>query len=147
MSIRAAFAFLLLMASSCHRHSEEEAFYAKPPADRIQRLRGYSLADQYKLFRYGNDKIEPPAMSLAGPIAEKGGAAIPFLVMQLKSTDDDLAVRDILVILQDMTKIGSYDVKDDGVLMDILSAKVAAMRDERWKAVSLGMLGYIKQPK
>jgi hypothetical protein len=56
---------------SCQGQQLEQAFFNKPLGDRLQRLRGYSLEDQYKIFRYGNDVIEPPLMDLADPIAEK----------------------------------------------------------------------------
>ena len=41
-------------------------------------MRSASLEDQYKIFRYGMDKREPPASWLAEPIAARGSSAIPF---------------------------------------------------------------------
>ena len=43
-------------------------------------------------LRYGNDRIEPPLMDLAGPIADKGIQAVPFLVGKLTPKADDLTV-------------------------------------------------------
>jgi hypothetical protein len=97
-------------------------------------MHSYSLEDQYKLFRYGNDKIEPPQLELANPIAEKGASAIPFLTDQLKSSTDDFAVRDILWILLTMLKTRTYDVKHDVALMSVLQTRVSAMRDAGWQA-------------
>ena len=62
---------------------------------RIDRVRQYSLEDQYRIFRYGNDVVEPPLLGLAEPIAERGATAIPFLQKQLNAEPDDTTVRDL----------------------------------------------------
>src|SRR6266851_6276916 len=95
MSMPIMLALSCLMALGCRSHQLEHNFFDKPPGDRLERLRQYSLADQYKIFRYGNDAIEPPVMELARPIAEKAGGAVPFLMDQLNANADDIAVRDI----------------------------------------------------
>jgi len=88
------------IALGCRNHHLEKSFFDRPAADRVERLRQYSSADQYKIFRYGNDHKEPPTMELARPIAERGAAAVPFLIDQLNATADDIAIRDILVVLR-----------------------------------------------
>jgi hypothetical protein len=60
-----------------------------------------------EIFRYGNDQKEPPAMELAGPIAERGGEAVPFLLNKLNVDKGDIAVRDILLIFETMETSGS----------------------------------------
>ena len=57
----------------------------RTPGTRIDRFRQYSLVDQYKIFRYGVEAVEPPLMGLADPIAERGASAVPFLLNQLTS--------------------------------------------------------------
>jgi len=122
----------------------EKGFFDKPLGDRNERIRYYSLEDQYKIFRYGNDRIEPPFLELAEPIAEKGPAAVPFLLEKLNTNADDITVRDILFIFERMAQSKSYDVKSDATLMDVLTIKINGMKDKEWKAITLRMLQRIK---
>lgn len=136
----------ILLLLGCEDHELEENFFKQPLANRVERLRSYPLADQYKIFRYGNDRKEPPFMDLADPIAEQGAKAVPFLLDQLNSESHDIAVRDILLIFETMATSKSYDVKSDSVLMNALSSKVSAMKDEEWKSICLKMLQRIRVP-
>lgn len=135
-----SFLFGILLSVACEDRDLEENFFRQPLADRVERLRSYPLADQYKIFRYGNDRKEPPLMDLADPIAEKGAKAVPFLLDQLNSESHDIAVRDILLIFETMATSKSYDVKSDSVLMNALSSKVSAMKDKEWKDICSKML-------
>ncbi len=83
-------------------------------------------------------------MELAGPIAERGAAAVPFLVDQLNTSEDDIAVRDILLIFKRMEASGSYNVKADTRLMGVLASKVSRVKDKDWQAICLKMLQRIK---
>src|ERR1051325_9187963 len=85
-----------------NQHLEKDFFFKHPRATRLQRLGQYPLEEQYKIYRYGHDRIEPPDLELAGPIAQKGQAVVPFLKEKLESDKDDLAVRDILYLLEQM---------------------------------------------
>ncbi len=122
----------------------ERNFFKQPRVDRVAKMRDYSLEDQYKLFRYGNDKIEPPQLELANPIAEKGASVIPFLTDQLKSSTGDFAVRDILLILRTMLRFRTYDVKRDAALMSVLETRISAMKNADWQAFCRGDLENIK---
>ena len=148
MNVRLALVVALLFGAlfllGCEGHELEENFFKQPPADRVERLRRYPLPDQYKIFRYGNDRKEPPFMDLAEPIAEKGATAVPFLVEQLNSESHDIAVRDILLIFATMASSKSYDVKSDSVLMSALSSKVSAVKDKQWKDICSKMLQHIR---
>jgi hypothetical protein len=132
------------MALGCRSHQVEHNFFNKPPGDRLERQRQYSLADQYKIFRYGNDAIEPPAMGLADAIAERGAPAVHFLMDQLNANADDIAVRDILLIFERMESSGSCNVKADTHLMDVLVSKVSGMKDKDWQAICLKDLQRIR---
>jgi hypothetical protein len=144
--MRIMLALSCFMALGCRSHQLEHNFFDKPPGDRLERLRQYSLADQYKIFRYGNDAVEPPVMALADPIAERGAAAVPFLMSQLNANADDIAVRDILLIFERMEASGSYKVKADTRLMDGLVSKVSGMKDKDWQAICLKDLQSIRGP-
>jgi hypothetical protein len=135
---------VLAFLSTCGGHHLEKTFFAAPAASRVERLREYSLPDQYKIFRYGNDQMEPPAMELALPIAERGRAAIPFLTDQLKGSKDDVEVRDILLIFERMDSAGRCMVHADASLMKLLDSRVSAMKDQDWRATCTKMLQRIK---
>ena len=123
---------------------ERRVVFGGPPTTRPDRVRQYSLEDQYRIFRYANDVVEPPLFGLAKPIAERGAAAIPFLQEQLNAQSDDTTVRDLLLIFQERTFLTSYHVKGDSVLMSTLDMRVAAMKDTEWRNVCSKMLRSIK---
>jgi hypothetical protein len=126
------------------RRLEKDFFFKNPPATRIQRLRRYSLEDQYRLFRYGNDKFEPPLTGLAEPIAEKGKTVVPFLLGKVGPGTDDIAVRDVLLVFETMSSIRSYDVKSDELIMNTLRSRISTMNDDGWKTVGSHMLQRIE---
>jgi hypothetical protein len=123
---------------------ERHVVFDGPAATRIDRVRQYSLEDQYRIFRYGNDVVEPPLLGLAKPIAERGAAAIPFLMRQLNAEPDDTTLRDLLLVFQEMKVSKSYDARADAVLMDTLDKRVTAMKDKEWQSVCSRMLRSIK---
>ena len=86
-------------------------------------------------------------MELAGPIAERGATAVPFLMNQLNRSADDSAVRDILLIFERMQTSGSYNVKGDSHLMGVLTSKVSAMRDRGRQDTCQKMLLRIQDSK
>ena len=86
-------------------------------------------------------------MELAGPIAERGAEAVPFFVSKLKVDEDDIAVRDILLIFERMEASGSYDVKADASLMTLLTSKVSEMKDKGWQDTCLKKLERIRGSK
>ncbi|WP_035353593.1 hypothetical protein [Edaphobacter aggregans] len=147
MSILPMLLLACFVGLGCRDHHIEKDFFGKPPADRVERLRQYSLDDQYKIFRYGNDVKEPPTMELAVPIAERGASAVPFLVGHLRAATDDIAVRDILLIFERMDAIGSYNVKADTALMGLLGSKISGMKDKDWQASCLKRLQRINGTK
>lgn len=107
-------------------------------------MRTYPLEQQYLIYRYGMDVIHPPLMDLADPIAEKGVVAIPFIRGKLQDDPGDLAVRDILLILDRMISLKSYDVASDTALIDNLQKRVDGMKDTGWRLISVKSLNRIK---
>jgi hypothetical protein len=128
------------------RYQLERRFFRQPPQDRVERLRRYELPDQYRIFRYGMTRHEPPAYELADPIAERGKLAAPFLLEQVQGTPDDMTIRDVLLILEAMARLKTYDAQRDLILMKALSLKVSTMRDAFWKAMATRSLEDIRHP-
>ena len=147
MTLRIVLSCACLIAIGCENHELEQAFFRQPLATRVERLRQYPLADPYKIFRYGNDKKEPPLMDLAIPIAERGRTAIPFLLTQLDSQADNITIRDILWIFARMASSRSYDVKSDAALMATLISRVSGMKHKGWQSMSFKELQRIKDDK
>lgn len=143
-SMTAAVLSPLLGLVSCG--SFEHRFFEGPPATRVERARQFSLEEQFKLFRYGNNQVHPPAMVMAQPIAERGASAIPFLLAKLEEASDDAAIRDVTLIFEWMARSGSYDVPADATAMTALRSKVASMRDPAWREICEAMLRRITDP-
>jgi len=145
INISLTLALACVVSLGCQRQNLERDFFDRPAVDRVERLRSYSLEDQYKIFRYGNDRIEPPAIGLAFPIAERGASAVPFIMDQLKVSSDDIAVRDNLLIFEMMQASGSFNVNSDDRLMQMLSAKILGMKDKEWRTICSKKLQRIKE--
>ena len=128
------------------RYQLERSFFREPAGATVERLRRYELPDQYKIFRYGIDRIEPPAFELADPIAERGPIAVPFLLEQLNGTPNDKTVNDVLLIFMAMARLKTYDVQRDLALMETLSSKISTMRDPFWKTEAMRSLENIRRP-
>jgi hypothetical protein len=77
------------------------------------------------------DHVEPPAMELARPIANRGAEAVDFLKEELNIVSDGSSIWDILLIFDVMASSGSYSVKDDAALMSLLDLKSKNIRDSR----------------
>lgn len=126
--MRVVFVLCAFFVTCTHQSRLERDFFKIPRAYRVERLRQYSLEDQYRLYRYGHDHIEPPDFGLAKPIVERGVKAIPFLTEQLNSSKDDLAVRDILYLLEQMRWMKTFDARKDPALIQLLKDRVFAMK-------------------
>jgi len=140
----AALLWCILFAGCANHKIEREFFFKKPVSTRMDRLRQYSLDDQYRIFRYGNDRFEPPLTGLAMPIAERGQSAVAFLLERLSLDADDITVRDVLSLFEAMGSIKSYDVKSDLSVMNTLRYRVSTMKDQEWKVVCSKMLRRIE---
>src|SRR6186997_2697054 len=105
MRARVACALACLITCGCDWHGMERSFFREPVGTRVERFRRYALPAQYKIFRFGVDRREPPNFELADPIAENGKEVVPFLLEQLKGTPDDQTVDDIIVILEAMARL------------------------------------------
>jgi hypothetical protein len=103
------------------------------------------LEDQYRIYRYGNDCIEPPLMDLAEPIAERGATAVPFLLAKLDLKADDMTVRDVLGIFHMMAYVKAYNVKADTLVMGALRARLSTMKDAEWKRICSKTLQSIEE--
>ena len=143
-AMRAKVVFALVcLTLGCNWHSMERSFFREPVGTRVERFRRYDLRDQYKIFRFGLDRREPPNFELADPIAEKGEMVVPFLLEQLKGTPEDQTVDDIIVIFEAMARLKTYNVSRDAELMATLTSKVSEIKDEHRKGSASRALEHI----
>lgn len=137
-------AFAVLLLITCSDQLEKDFFSRYSPPTRVARLRQYSLEDQYKIFRYGIDKVQPQAWTLADPIAEKGISVMPFLTAKLNSAPDDVTVHDILIILWRMNHLNAFEVRQDTTLMHFLEDRVPKIKNPDLQYRSRSLLDDIK---
>jgi hypothetical protein len=133
-----------LLWLGCDNHRLEEKFFEQPLGTRLERLKQYSLEDQYRVFRYGNDVVHPPLTDLADPIAAQGSAAVPVLLDRLKADESDFTVRDTLLIFERMSSSKIYDVKSDSAVLAALTSKVSTVKDQDWRATCVKILDQIR---
>lgn len=138
---------IVMTLLGCAASHLETDFFKHDRAERRELIYQYELPEQYRLFRYGNDKVEPPMPELAVPIAKRGAAAVPFLIDQVETCKDDITVRDILLLFQTMSRLNTYDVRGNIKLMNLLKSKIMGIRDKEWRAICLEGLREIEQPK
>lgn len=111
-------------------------FYQKPLRERIATFDSYDLKNQYQIFICGNQVIHPPAIYLAEPFAKQGAAAVPLLKAKLTQADDDLTIRDIVLVFAEMQRQRSYNVPKDAGLVKLITEKVKEMHDPGWQAIA-----------
>ena len=127
----------------CKRDPLEEEFFRVPAGSRVQKLRTYALQEQYQLFVAGRHH-EPPDL-YPGPIAERGAAAVPFLLEQLNARPDELTAEAIFLVFEEMAISRSYRVGLDPDLMAMLTTEASGVKDPTWKAMCLRRLQRIRE--
>ena len=85
------------------------------------------------------------ATYLAEPLAREGGRIVGFLKAKLTAATGDLTIRDILLVLSEMSRRKSYNVAGDTDLMKAITAAVARVKDPFWKKTSEQSLDEIRQ--
>lgn len=114
----------------------KEMFHGRPFKVRVADFTNHDLATQYAIFICGNQFRHPPAIYFAEPFAQRGEEAVPFLKEKLVGANDDLTIRDIILVLTEMSRRNTYDVAGDSELIRLMTASVEKMRDEDWKRMA-----------
>jgi len=120
-----------------------DTFYKLPLKERISTFKSYDLENQYIIFICGNQVVHPPAIYLAEPFAKQGSAIVPFLKVKLAQANDDLTIRDIVLVFAEMGRQHSYNVSKDVDLVKVITGKVGGMHDPDWKAAAQGNVNKI----
>lgn len=143
---RLLFIVLIIINAGCDFKSDSglrgecdswlSSFYEKPMGRRIAEFGSYDLDSQYQIFLCGNQVLHPPAIYLAEPFARKGRVAVPLLKAKLELADDDLTIRDIILVFSEMSRLGSYSVSKDADLMKLIRKKADGMHDPEWRDIA-----------
>lgn len=133
-----ALTILAVLASSSAigddtRLSDMHAFYRLPVLERMATFRSYTVSQQLDIFLYGNQVRHPPEQELALCYALNGPSGAHLLRDRLAKPVTDLDARDIALLLEEMQRYGTYDVRSDTVMMDRLQDRIASMRDKGWR--------------
>jgi hypothetical protein len=128
------------MLNACTEFSVESQFFKGNLRTRIERMGGYSLAQQYRIYLYGNQEIHPPLTDLADPLAKEGQVAADYILEQLEESTNDLDYRDSLVVFQRMQNKGYYDICGKTDYMNRLKRNGEKIKNAGWKEVYSKML-------
>lgn len=122
-----------------------KTFFRKPLKATIAEFGDYDVEKQYAIYICGNQYMHPPMIHLAEPFAREGEKVVDFLKARLLETDDDLTVRDIVVVFAEMRIQKTYNVAGDGDLMKIIQEKVSSMKNPDWRRLSEQELNEIRK--
>jgi hypothetical protein len=140
--VKAVVGIVLLILSCCtSSHAGlpkgvSNEFFWMPQEQRDAEFEKYDFDNQYRIYIYGSQHIEPPVIALAWPLAREGGRIVQPLEAKLQTADDDLTIRDIIFVFRVMNELGTYDVAGDKSLMEKLRLKVSAMQNPAWRIVT-----------
>lgn len=128
------------LSSGVQCDSVINTYFKLPRKEQVQKFTLQSQDDQYVIYMCGSQAIEPPVMGFAGAYASEGAAVVPFLKNKLQSAGDDLTVRDLVLVFNQMNTAKTYDVVHDNELIDLIKQKVAGMKDAQWKQITEKMV-------
>lgn len=95
----------------------------------------YDIDMQFQLYICGNQYIHPPLIFLKTPLAMQGEGVAAYLEGKLIDPEiDDLTIRDIVLVFEEMEYLNSYDVRDDTALRELLQAKSREIEDPELRA-------------
>jgi len=117
-------------------------FFRMPISEQAKQFKNHSLDEQYELFIFGNQVVHPPATHLASSFAEQGPLIVPFLKSKLKATQEEVTIRDIVLVFSRLAQLKLYDFSKDAELMGLLDKRVSDMHGI-WKETTLEMVSTI----
>jgi hypothetical protein len=117
-----------------------KSFFHKPLEAQQADLRSFALEDQYRIYLCGNQVIHPPTMYLVESLAQGGKGVADLLKGELSKSNTDATVRDIIMVLREMQRLGTYDVAQDRKLMQLAADSISKMRDKDWRQMANEML-------
>ena len=135
-----------LFLLGCFSHDSEiepnqfhrEFFFSQTTDEEVKRFHEYDPETQYELLIVGNQVVHPPALYLAEEFAKQGKSIVPLLRGKLAAAKQELTVRDIVLVLGDMQRLGFYDVRGNASLIALVQERIATMQSD-WKLTAQRM--------
>jgi hypothetical protein len=143
-----AFCLSVVGCSRCtaaHPSPQVEAFFRMDMAEQIRQFGKHSLEEQYELYEFGNRVVHPPAIYLARPFAEQGRSVVPFLLGKLKESTEGAEVRDIALVLSELSSRKLYDFSADPEPLQFLEKKAKELGGT-WESTTMGMVAEMRGP-
>ena len=84
-------------------------------------------------------------MYLMIPFAMGGKRVVDFLQGKLAQATDDLTMRDIVLVLNEVHRQKTYNVAGDRDLMQLITDSVARIKDDNWRRMTEQMVREIKE--
>jgi hypothetical protein len=138
------------MTNACATQPNQfvEEFYRKniSTSDQINQFKNYTIEEQYELYKFGNQVVHPPAIYLASVFAQQGAVIVPYIKGVLVTEEDEVSIRDIVLIFSELAQIKLYDFSKDSELMKLLTQKVYNMKGI-WKDNALSELSEIQKQR
>lgn len=131
---------LLVWSGGCNSASIEADFFNGDIATRNDRLGGYPITQQWKIYLYGNQVIHPPATGLAIVLARQGKPALDYILTSLDSTNNDLDYRDSMVVFQMMEWGNYYRICADESMLSRIKKNQYRIQNPGWRRVYVEML-------
>jgi hypothetical protein len=110
-------------------------FRGQPYNVRMAQFAAADLEKQYAIYICGNQWLHPPELELADAFARGGGKVVRLLKSKLSPTIDDVTIRDVVMVLAQMSRQRTYDVAGDSELMRTIDKRVLAMKSPYWKSI------------
>lgn len=139
--------WLLVALAGCSAQTVEREFFHGDIPTRNQRLAGYPMEEQWRIFLYGNQVIHPPATGLAAVLARQGEPMLQFILKSLEASKNDLDYRDSMVVFQMMQWHGDYAICDNGDILSRIKNNQNKINNLAWRKVYGEMLKELCRPK
>jgi hypothetical protein len=141
---------LAILASGCRPRAEDvkdtrliREFRRIPRDQREADFRNHTLEEQYELYLSAMQETHPPQFELAISLAKNGPEMVPLLTKKLETTQSELTIRDIGIVLYELSRMKLYDFSKNPELVGLLERRATAMRGN-WRRTALGDVATIK---
>ena len=138
---------LLLTCSSCIAASDicrpfMTTFFRMPAKERTAKLGTFSLEKQYDMYICGMQEIEPPD-DLSATFALGGNNVVDLLKIKLSEAKKDETISDIIRVFSEITRLKTYDVRNDKELLKLLTNSFKIINDAYWRRITEKHINYI----
>ena len=148
MKVLLAFSLCITCCVSCYARPFDtkslEKFFERPRLEQLDCFAKLNVEDQFRVYIYGSEVIQPHALYLARTYAEEGEKVVPFLKKKLEHAQKGITVRDIAQVFSEMTQLNFYDASADKELIALLEGQAKALGGV-WVGTTFDIIDRIKE--